>query len=81
MSMAKKCDICGSLYENYGRNNEGNAITPNSIMLACKPYTNNDVYNNMKMYDCCPSCMKHIHTLINSIKVPAMMAEKKECAE
>lgn len=77
MSMAKKCDICGELYEDYGRNSRGSSEKPNSLMLTCRDY-NNDNYMRMEFYDCCPNCMKHIQTLIDSIRIPAELNERKE---
>lgn len=77
MSMAKKCDICGELYENYGRNPRGRADKPNSLVLACREYDDNS-YMRMEFYDCCPNCMQHIQTLIESIRVPAMAKVEKE---
>ena len=77
MSMAKKCDICSVLYEDYGRDSRGSSEKPNSLMLTCRDY-NNGNYMRMKFYDCCPSCMHRIQTLIDSIRVPAMAKVEKE---
>lgn len=77
MSMAKKCDICGELYEDYGRNSRGSSEKPNSLLLACRDY-NKYGYVCMNFYDCCPSCMQRIQTLIDSIRVPAELNDKKE---
>lgn len=77
MSMAKKCDICGELYEDYGRNSRGSSEKPNSLMLTCRNYNNNN-YMCMEFYDCCPSCMQRIQTLIDSLRIPAELNDGKE---
>ena len=77
MSMAKKCDICSVLYEDYGRDSRGSSEKPNSLMLTCRDY-NNGNYMRMEFYDCCPSCMHRIQTLIESIRVPAELNDRKE---
>ena len=72
-----KCDICGVLYEDYGRDSRGNSKKPNSLMLTCRDYYNAN-YMRMEFYDCCPSCMHRIQTLIDSIRVPAELNDRKE---
>ena len=61
MAAAKKCDICGSYYDEYNtNNNEQN----------CWKLTNEYVHNNnyLKYYDCCPDCMRSIKDYIDSLK-------------
>lgn len=60
MSIAKKCDICGKLYESY-------------TMKCCKCYVNgimlidienNQTYSAYKKIDCCRDCMTKIKKII-----------------
>lgn len=47
MSLAKKCDLCGVLYEHYsGRNG-----------MSLERITLNGSYSTEKTFDLCPSCM------------------------
>lgn len=64
MSLAKKCDICGRLYETYGsKQNEKN---PSGIMLLNIDHQR-DYYIN-SVIDCCPICMTSIMTLMENLK-------------
>lgn len=68
MAMARKCDICGSYYENYGRNTLLNIPTePNSIVLANNKYFSSQEYSSMGHYDCCPDCMDSIKEHLKSL--------------
>ena len=64
MTLSKKCDICGALYE-YKRMDEDPTEPINGISL---------VHNYFKGYyehdrlDCCPDCMRSIQDLIESLK-------------
>lgn len=68
MSAAKKCDICGGLYENYGYNptNKKNR-QPNTIELQCvgDPYDESYV---ISVKDCCPRCMTTIIKTIDDLE-------------
>ena len=61
MAAAKKCDICGTFYDNYNMNN----YKPNCLKLANEHVVNNKY---LKLYDCCPDCMKSIEECIDSLK-------------
>lgn len=68
MSLARKCDICGRFYENYGKSNMGNLFNePNSIKLIFEGYggTSEMITNR---YDCCTACMGEITRVINNLK-------------
>lgn len=70
MAGAKKCDLCGVLYESY--NVENNSIKTNGIM-----FTNIDIYSKYfthSPYDCCPKCMESIK---NHIKQNLLKEEKE----
>ena len=62
--LAKKCDICGALYEDY--NYKSNARKPSGIMLVnvCP----DDDYYKQDVTDCCPKCMAAIMDTIESLK-------------
>ena len=68
MAAAKKCDICGKLYEEYNVKQSKNNF--NGFMLLnidCK-----GDYSDGPAVDCCPECMKSILEHIDSL------AKKKE---
>lgn len=64
MATAKKCDICGRLYEVYNtKNDEKN---PNGFV-----YINIDEYQKYFTHhakDCCPECMDKIKNFVNKLK-------------
>lgn len=64
MALAKKCDICGKLYETY--NSKNNQLKPSGIMFVnvCA----DDTYYSGNVTDCCPECMNTITDAINSLK-------------
>lgn len=64
MALAKKCDICGKLYETY--NFRKNQNKPSGIMLVnvCA----GDDYYSGDIIDCCPECMEAIMNTYNSLK-------------
>ena len=61
MALAKKCDICGRLYEIY--NTKGN--NSNSIRLIQDGEKGS--YYCIKHFDCCPECMSSINRHIEWI--------------
>lgn len=67
MALAKKCDICGKLYETY--NFRKNQNKPSGIMLV-NVCTDGDYYQG-DVCDCCPECMRAITEVIRSLG-PAM---------
>lgn len=54
MAVAKKCDICGKLYDAYGCND--NEKNPNGIMLTNVTMDGSEYYKH-KVKDLCPECM------------------------
>lgn len=64
MASAKKCDICGELYEEYNIENDPN--NTNGIMFLNLDYKQS--YFNHKPYDCCPKCMAAIRLNIEVLK-------------
>ena len=56
MALARKCDICGKLYEPY--NEKKNSENPNGFMLLSNDTTNQ--YFSYGKIDCCPDCMESI---------------------
>ena len=71
MANAKKCDICGKLYELY--NTSIDCFEPNFVaLLSLDSHGFEDgKYSSMHRpleLDCCPNCMKSIHDHIESLK-------------
>lgn len=64
MALAKKCDICGKLYETY--NSKDNQLKPSGIMFVnvCADNT----YYSGNVTDCCPECMNTITDAINGLR-------------
>lgn len=58
MAAAKKCDICGKLYEEYNVKQSKNNF--NGFMLLNIDYG--------PVCDCCPNCIRSIREHINSLK-------------
>lgn len=63
MATAKKCDLCGDLYEPY--NEKHNESKPNGFMYLNIDKREN--YYSNKVIDCCPACMNYIKDCIKSI--------------
>lgn len=66
MSLAKKCDICGKLYEMYGFCT--NEPDYNTFTLDKRNNDNMIVFGSSKTYDCCPKCMSNILRTIGEVK-------------
>lgn len=64
MAVAKKCDICGKLYEPYNERHE--VKKPNGFMFL-NIDTNGKYYSNNTI-DCCPECMESIKDYIKSLR-------------
>lgn len=64
MAKAKKCDICGKLYEPYSTVNDPKK--PNGLMFV--NLQNNDTYWKNPISDCCPECMTAIKLNIDILK-------------
>lgn len=56
MAIAKKCDICGKLYESY--NVKSDSKNTNGIMFL--NIDNQQKYYSNQIMDCCPRCMAAI---------------------
>ena len=56
MAIAKKCDVCGKLYELY--NLEHDEDKPNGITFLNIDYIQEHYYHDD--LDCCPQCMNSI---------------------
>lgn len=64
MAIAKKCDICGKLYEVYNtKNDEENTNGFMFLNLDCE----RDYYTHEPI-DCCPECMESIRNCIDRLK-------------
>ena len=61
MAKARKCDICGKLYEEYNLSSDFNAV------WTARVYTN-DTYSLVKLIEICPNCMVSIQNLIANLK-------------
>ena len=64
MSIARKCDVCGELYEPYNMSNAKD--NPNGIMFL--NIDNAQKYFSHKAMDCCPNCMSRLQEYIKYIK-------------
>ena len=64
MAAAKKCDICGELYEEY--NTTLNKEKPNGVIFCSAD--NDHKYYGYGITDCCPGCMDSIKKHIDSLK-------------
>lgn len=64
MAIAKKCDICGSFYENY--NMKDSEKKPNGFILVNLDDERKYFAHNAK--DCCPNCMTSILAHIETLK-------------
>ena len=66
MAIAKKCDICGKLYEQYNtKRDKKNTKNTNGFMFLNLLYDDN--YYEHDPYDCCPECMTSIRNCINAL--------------
>lgn len=62
MSMAKKCDLCGVLYESYPNSNG------DGISIERMNRNSSTVYSTLETMDCCKECMDAIQKLIGDLK-------------
>lgn len=72
MALAKKCDICGNLYENYNtffdpEMEESNGLDLNVNGIAFVNIDEEDMYFAQKPIDCCPECMNKLKTHIRQM--------------
>ena len=73
MAVAKKCDLCGALYE-YEPDKKKPAESINGIALVHN-YTNSNYYIYDRL-DCCPDCMHSIQVTIELLKKKGEENEK-----
>lgn len=64
MSIARKCDLCGKLYELY---NIGNIFSLSNGFKFINKDEDGGITNH-KSIDCCPECLKSIQDHIESLK-------------
>ena len=64
MAIAKKCDICGKLYERY--NEERDDKRPNGFKLISTDSERK--FHGYGAIDCCPDCMESILQHIERLK-------------
>lgn len=69
MAIAKKCDICGKLYEPYNLKDSRN--DHNGLMFL--NIDNDQRYFKHSIIDCCPECMTDIKNYINCLHGGKMM--------
>lgn len=62
MALAKKCDICGKLFEHYERKNGG----INGISFIHNSYIGNQ-YKTVTAMDACPGCLESIYTHLKKL--------------
>jgi hypothetical protein len=63
MANAKKCDICGKLYENYSDSDNEDMII---FGHKNEPHIGGSV--TKRLFDCCPDCLKSVKEHIESLK-------------
>lgn len=70
MALAKKCDVCGKLYEHYSKNYEelNSGLDVNGIDFVHIYEGDRGASNSHIRFDLCPECMKAITTLIGFMK-------------
>ena len=77
MALAKKCDICGKLYEEYHTqlsNNDHNGL------MFLNIYHEQSYFSSV-MIDCCPGCMKSIKYHIDYLRNGGESNSKMEVKE
>lgn len=65
MADAKKCDVCGKLYEKYNMSGKGNHNGIQIVQIDSCECANQAQTIYM---DCCPDCMRAIKSVIDSRK-------------
>lgn len=64
MAIARKCDVCGKLYEEY--NTKRDKKNTNGFMFLNR--LDNRNYYDHDPYDCCPKCMTYIRNYVNVLR-------------
>lgn len=67
MALARKCDICGRLYENYSTEIRNASGKVNGVSYIHKSL-NSSQLTNCKSMDCCHSCFNAIVSFIEDMK-------------
>lgn len=76
MAAAKKCDICGRLYEKYYSTGDRSEVDKhNAILFVNSEWVRAYAY---KPTDCCPECMKAINDFVYSLKKQGEINRKRE---
>ena len=65
MALAKKCDLCGSLYENYKTNTKYGLVT-NGLKLGY--FDGAGLYISGKSFELCPACIPSILDHMSSLE-------------
>lgn len=71
MANAKKCDVCGNLYERYGTK----YTDATAIRLLHEIVARVNEYSSIVQLDCCPDCMREINNTIDLLKNSAKKEE------
>lgn len=66
MAIAKKCDICGRLYENYRKEIRNVFGRCNGVSYIYKDLNSSQL--TCESMDCCPSCFNAITSFIEDMK-------------
>lgn len=74
MAIAKKCDICGKLYELYNIKNDGNKT--NGLMFL--NLDANRKYYGHESIDCCPECMNSIRNHVDALRNGNLEGKKND---
>lgn len=64
MAIAKKCDVCGKLYEEYNVKEDPDNV--NGLMFL--NLDNHNRYLSHKAIDLCPKCMESIKNWIDALR-------------
>ena len=65
MGIARKCDVCGKLYEPY---NTGAMDEGYNTLMICKRTKGSDFYQDKLIKDLCPDCMNAVVDLIDRLE-------------
>lgn len=75
MALAKKCDVCGKLYEHYGAD-LGHQY--NTLFLDYRTVDGRATLIEGRKHDLCPDCMDEIELAINSLRKEVSEDEDEE---
>lgn len=74
MAIAKKCDICGKLYEQY--NVKEDPCNTNGLMFLNLDHKRD--YFTSKALDCCPECMGSIRNHVDALRNGNLEGKKND---